>query len=459
MTLSPRDIFSGIDNRGIVIVAVSGGGDSIALLLLANAWAQENDATLHAVTVDHGLRPEAAAEAAFVASLCESLGVDHTTLGWEGIKPGSGLPEAARMARYALMEEFALEIGADMIMVAHTADDQAETVQMRLLRDGASWPEQEPAQASKSGRSSLGRGLAGMPRLSLLPEGTVLFRPLLDVTRSQLRSYLAEFPQSWIEDPTNRDTAYERVRIRQMLAGEPALAERLTRFSKVMEKARAVLSRDTAIALEACVTLRPGPVFVVDLDALNAMPAAIRSHAMQILVAAAGGGEHLASRDRIDAMVSRLIEGQAMRATLGGAVIERAGSGIRLFRELRNLKTIHLAPGETVLWDGRMEITNSGRKPVHVGPLSRKGLAGLEAGRGKPLAVRPRAALLTTAAVHLPGDGLILPMVEAEGEPDQILVRMTAVAIEHFCAQSDFPILDWLRALESRRQSCLLPRG
>ena len=458
MILSPRDIFADIDSRGIIIVAVSGGGDSVALLLLANAWAQENDATLHAVTVDHGLRPEAAAEAAFVASLCENLGVDHTTLGWEGIKPGSGLPEAARMARYALMEEFALEIGADMIMVAHTADDQAETVEMRLARDGASRPEAVFPPEAGEGRSSLGRGLAGMPRLSLLPEGTVLLRPLLDVTRGELRSYLAEFPQSWIEDPTNHDTVYERVRVRRMLEAEPGLGRRLLRFSKAMEKARAVLSRDTAIALEACVTLRPGPVFVVDLDALSAMPAPVCSHAMQILVAAAGGGEHLASRARIDAIVSRLSSGQAMRATLGGAVIERAGSGLRLFRELRNLKTLHLAPGETALWDGRMEITNAARKPIHVGPLTRRELASLEDGSGRALAVRPRAALLTTAAVHVPGGGLILPLVEAEGEPDQVLVRLTAVAIEHFCAQSDFPILDWLRSLEARRQSCLLPR-
>ncbi|MEZ5870987.1 MAG: tRNA lysidine(34) synthetase TilS [Nitratireductor sp.] len=458
MTLSPRDIFSGIDPRGIVIIAVSGGGDSIALLLLANAWSQESDVTLHAVTVDHGLRPEAAAEAAFVASLCESLGIDHTTLGWEGIKPGSGLPEAARLARYALMEEFALEIGADMILVAHTADDQAETVHMRLLRDGASLIGREISHSQTPFRSSLGRGLAGISRMSLLPEGTALIRPLLGISRAELRDYLSSFPQSWIEDPTNRDAAYERVRVRQMLASQPELSERLIRFSKVMEKSRTVLSRDTAIALEACVTLRPGPVFIVDLGVLEAMPGAVRSHAMQVLVAAAGGAEHLAPREKIDALLSRLASGQSMRSTLGGAVIERGTDGIRLFREMRNLKTVHLASGETALWDGRLEITNSGRKSIHVGPLTRRGLAAIEAGRGKALAVRPRAALLATAVVHIPGGEVFLPMVEADGEPDSIAVRMTAMAIEHFCAQSDFPILDWLRSLEARRQSCLLPK-
>ncbi len=145
----------GLEPQGIVIVAVSGGGDSLALLLLAHAWAQTREITLHAVTIDHGLRPEAAAEAAFVAALCDGLGIDHTTLAWEGIKPPSGLAEAARRARYALIEDFALDIGADLVLTGHTQDDQAETVWMRVGRG----PEIEPwARAGGDGQDQRAAG-------------------------------------------------------------------------------------------------------------------------------------------------------------------------------------------------------------------------------------------------------------------------------------------------------------
>jgi tRNA(Ile)-lysidine synthase len=222
LALRPDELFAGLAPKGIVVVAVSGGGDSMALLLLAEAWAGKHGHDLHAVTIDHGLRPEAAAEAAFVASVCVRHGIDHTTIAWHGRKPDAGLPQAARLARYELIESHAQAIGADLVLTAHTADDQAETVAMRLARGEAG--------------SGLGRGLAGMARLTRLPGGTLLGRPLLAVDRAELRTYLREVGQAWIEDPTNQDESYERVRVRRALGAEPGRRQRLLALAGAMAR-------------------------------------------------------------------------------------------------------------------------------------------------------------------------------------------------------------------------------
>lgn len=449
-SLSPKFLFGGLEPQGIVIVAVSGGSDSMALLLLAHAWALESEATLHAVTIDHGLRPEAAAEAAFVASVCEGLGIDHTTLAWEGMKPPAGLADAARRARYALIEEFALDIGGDLIVTGHTADDQAETVHMRLARDKGS--------EGGSELSSLGRGLAGMSPLSILPGGTLLARPLLGVTRAALRGYLASFPQSWVEDPSNDDPAYERVRVRRLLAGDPELRARLLRLCEAMARWRTVLSRDTAALLSRHAVLKPGQVFRFDLAPAMAAPLPVLVHAVQVLLAAAGGAEQLAPRRRVEALIAGFAGGDTGRMTLAGAVIERDGDGLRLYRETRNLESFFVDPGETAIWDGRMEITNGGRSRIHVGALTREGLSQVEKARKAAVPGRPRAALHSAALIRCVDGRTFLPMLEANGQPSNVHTRMTAQAIEHFCPETDFALLEWLRGVETARRACLQPK-
>jgi tRNA(Ile)-lysidine synthase len=425
-------------------VAVSGGGDSLALLLLAHAWAQTRDITLHAVTIDHGLRPEAAAEAAFVAALCDGLGIDHTTLAWEGIKPPSGLAEAARRARYALIEDFALDIGADLVLTGHTQDDQAETVWMRVRRGH---------------KSSLGRGLAAMGKTSVLPGGTVMARPLIDVPRARLRAYLASFPQSWVEDPTNEDATYERVRIRRELAANPELKRQLLDLNAVMTRWRALLSRDTAALLQHLVTVRPGPVFRFDLAVALAAPAQVLVHAVQVLLAVSGGGEYLAPRKRVEELVEGFASGDTGRMTLAGSVIERDGGAIRFYRELRNIDSCFVDPGETVIWDGRMEVANRGRRRVHVGPLTRAGLVEIEQQRKSALPGRPRASLHSSAVIRSSDMRAFLPMLEAEGQPPLVHTRLMARAIEHFCPETDLPLLEWLRGIEVARRACLTPKS
>jgi tRNA(Ile)-lysidine synthase len=188
-----------------IVLAVSGGPDSIALMWLAARWrrAMTRGPRLIAVTVDHGLRPEAAREARDVKRLAKALDLPHRTLRWTGVKPKTGLPAAARAARYRLLARAARAGGATHILTAHTRDDQAETLLMRMLR---------------------GSGLAGLAAMARESEreGVWLARPLLDVPKSQLVATLNRAKIAYADDPTNRDAAYTRPRLRALM---PVLAE------------------------------------------------------------------------------------------------------------------------------------------------------------------------------------------------------------------------------------------
>jgi tRNA(Ile)-lysidine synthase len=187
--------------RGVRLgIAVSGGPDSLALLLLGAA---ARPGLVEAATVDHSLRPESRAEAENVAALCERLGVPHSilTVEWKQ-KPETAIQERARKARYALLGAWAREKGLGALLTGHHADDQAETLIMRLLRGAGV------------------KGLAGMRRISRAP-GTklALVRPLLDWRHAELEKLCADAGALPVEDPSNADGQFERVRIRQALAG------------------------------------------------------------------------------------------------------------------------------------------------------------------------------------------------------------------------------------------------
>ena len=206
-------LFSGLDGLRGLILAVSGGPDSTALLVLAARWAKrvKRAPKLVAITIDHGLRKEAAGEAVAVGRLARRLGVSHRTLRWRGKKPKSGLQEAAREARYRLLAQAAADAGYAHILTAHTLDDQAETVLFRLARGSGVV------------------GLAGMAHASLLPtgpsasgEGVIfLVRPLLRIPKARLVATLKAARIPYSDDPTNRDPRFTRARLRTLL---PALA-------------------------------------------------------------------------------------------------------------------------------------------------------------------------------------------------------------------------------------------
>jgi tRNA(Ile)-lysidine synthase len=244
-------LFSGLEGFRGLILAVSGGPDSTALLVMAADWAkrlkrrQKHSPKLIAVTIDHGLRPESRREAAAVKKLTRQLGVAHRIVRWRGEKPKSSVQEAARAARYTLLAQEAGRAGFQHIVTAHTLDDQGETLLFRLARG--------------SGLS----GLAGMAPVSPLPVSGkrefFLLRPLLSVPKVRLVATLKETGIDYHDDPSNRDPRFARTRLRALLpqlAAEGLDAKALARLGTRMRRADAAI--EFAVSA-ACSALAPKP--------------------------------------------------------------------------------------------------------------------------------------------------------------------------------------------------------
>ena len=449
--ISLEKCFSFINEKGPVLVAVSGGSDSMALLHLANAWAKNTGREIHAVTVDHGLRIEAAAEAAFVAMVCEGLDIVHTTLAWDGLKPSSGISAAARHARYALIEEFARDIGVRIILAGHTSDDQAETVLMRLRRKG-----------DASNHVSSDRGHSGMCARTLLREGTILMRPLLGQSRDGLRQYLNDISQSWIEDPSNHDTSYERVRVRRELAVDASTKKRLLQYSNIMGRMREVLARDSVALLRQCCRVQRGHVFELDIEALKSAPDVIADLALKFVIGVAGGAEYLVSDRQLRVIDDQLHEADRNssmgRMTLGNCIIEWRQGAMQIYREARNLNSTVVASGESHFWDGRLHIENDSDDDVLIGPMDALFIdeckeldATIHGGQGELSTIR-RAVLLSLPMLTF-ANGKRMPLFSGfnflgEQTVQQLDIRTGARAIENFCPQWDFHILEWLKGID-----------
>jgi tRNA(Ile)-lysidine synthase len=307
-------LFSGLEGLRGLILAVSGGPDSTALLVLAARWAKRTKRApkLVAVTIDHGLRAEAAREAAVVGRLARRLSVPHRTLRWRGKKPKSGLQEAARVARYRLLAQAATRAGYAHILTAHTLDDQAETVLFRLARG--------------SGLV----GLAGMAHASPLPvsgAGSIfLVRPLLRISKARLIATLQEAGVAFSDDPTNRDPRYTRPRLRRLmpaLAREGLDARGLARLAGRMRRVESTMEFAVRAARAA---LAPGPwaesgPIVFATARFASLPAEVALRLLGRAVAHAGdeGPVELA---KLEALYDSLRQAHSrLRRTLAGALI------------------------------------------------------------------------------------------------------------------------------------------
>jgi len=309
-----RQLFAGWADEAVVVLAVSGGPDSLALMWLAARWrrARKRGPELVAVTVDHGLRPEAAREAREVKRLAAEWGILHRTARWRGEKPATGLPAAARAVRYALLGEAARRHGAAFVVTAHTQDDQAETVLMRLLRG-----------------SGLG-GLGGMAEVSTR-DGVTLLRPLLGIGKSRLIATLRRAGIGYADDPTNSDPHYTRARLRTLmphLAAEGADARSLARLAARLARADAALEVMTDGAARYLASRHAGQRPGIEATAFAGLAEEIRVRLL-IRAIAAVGHEGPAELGKVEALVAALAE-----ATLSGAPLKRtlAGAMVRLER-------------------------------------------------------------------------------------------------------------------------------
>ncbi len=333
-------LFDGLESLRGLLLAVSGGSDSTALLVIAARWAKrlKRAPKLIAVTIDHGLRPQSRHEAAAVKRLARRLGVPHRTLRWRGRKPKTGLQEAARLERYGLLAQAAMRAGYEHILTAHTLDDQAETVLLRLARG--------------SGLT----GLAGMAHASPLPinEETAIFlvRPLLRIPKTRLVATLKAAGIGHSEDPTNRDPRFTRARLRMLmpvLAREGLDARSLTRLAARMRRAEATVEFAVGAARAA---LAPGPwrergPIVFEAVRFNDLPAEVALRLLGRAVAQTGdeGPVELA---KLEALYDALRGSRRpLRRTLAGALITLDAERLTVERAPARRKRAVRKPGNS----------------------------------------------------------------------------------------------------------------
>ena len=330
-----KRLFADWKDAPALVLAVSGGPDSVALMWLMARWrrALSRGPRLVAVTIDHGLRPEAAREARDVKRLARSLELEHRTMRWVGAKPKTGVPAAARAARYRLLAQAAHRAGATHVLTAHTRDDQAETLLMRLLR---------------------GSGIAGLAAMARESErdGLVLARPLLNVAKSRLVATLRKAAIAFADDPTNRDRAFTRPRLRALLpqlAAEGGDAHSLARLAARLARADAAVEvladgAERYLALKGRGTSQDPHGLAFDAGVFAGMPEEIR---LRLLTRAINryGHEGPAELGKVEALLSALDRSFAeqagrtapkgaanarLRQTLAGALVTLAQGRIRI---------------------------------------------------------------------------------------------------------------------------------
>jgi tRNA(Ile)-lysidine synthase len=366
-------------DRPPIAVALSGGGDSLALLHLAKTWADGARRSLIALTVDHGLTPASAGWTRFAAERARRLGVPHRALSWLGAKPVTGLPAAARAARHALMAEAARSAGAHVILMAHTADDLREAELMRRKGTGVPSPRLwSPSPAWPEGR------------------GVFLLRPLLGCRRAALRALLEHLGETWIDDPANDDPRFARTLARRLLAERPAAGApaNLPPPPPGADRIREGPGGELMLPREVVIAASPGEL----------------RRLIGALALCAAGTARPASAASLDRIAERLRRGDLV-ATLAGARIQARGDQVLVCRESGERARGGLAPadlprGESV-FDGRFSVIaqeHRWRVVPLAGLAARLGPPEREALRRLPAAVRGAlpAVISPSGAVSCP---------------------------------------------------------
>ncbi len=406
-----EDLLAPLIPFAVLILAVSGGADSVAMMHLVARWAElhaDVPRTLIVATVDHGLRPESRREAEWVSGEARALRLRHELLVWKDAKPATGLQDAARTARYRLLSELGWREGGAgpvAIVTAHTEDDQAETFLMRLARG--------------SGLD----GLTGMSVSRILRPGAScrLLRPLLNVPGRRLKATLTARGLTWIEDPSNDCDRFERVRLRkaeQHLAALGLTNTAIALSARRLERARQALEAATSeLEAAAALDLHGGMFASFETRVFEAAPEELRLRMLARLIAAFGGQDAPARLAKLEALPARLSEPTFAAATLGGSIVSRHTGEICVFREpgREGLPQLELAPGTVAVWDRRFRVALAGAAAasVRVRALTTPELAQLRQKLGEPSRMPPARAAVTLPTFWQDGALLAVPQLQA----------------------------------------------
>ena len=358
----------------------------MALVLLADAWARRRGGAVAALIVDHRLRPESASEAKQVCAWLGARGIRHEALIWEGSHPSGDIQAEARAARYRLLEAWCAEHAFLHLLTAHHREDQAETFWLRLAR---------------------GSGLEGLAGISAVSERAQcrLLRPLLDVPPERLRERLRFEGQAWVEDPSNRNADFARVRVREaraFLAAEGLSAERIEATLRHLGRARQALEAATASLLAGAAALHPAGFARLDIAALRPAEPELGLRALGAVLATIGGADYPPRLERLERLYQALRNDELGQGrTLGGCRVVPEEAGVLICREIAEIaRPVDLTPARTVLWDGRFRVEAAMSCPegVTVGALgSERGALtpdALRRLRMLPSAVRPSLPVL-----------------------------------------------------------------
>jgi len=392
---------------GVIGVAVSGGSDSLALLYLLHDWQRDGGPDVRVATVDHGLRAEAAAEAAEVARVCAGLGVAHDTLTWRGHDGAGNLADRARRARYALLADWARGHGIADIALGHTEDDLAETFVMRLAR-GAGVD-----------------GLAAM-RDRWLQAGVTFHRPLLGQGREHLRDVLRAWGVAWVDDPTNSDAAYERARTRAALAALAPLgidAGALAATARKMAGVRTALYHQAHGLAQDHVRIDAGDV-VIARDALREMPDEVARRILQTALRWINGAEYPPRGPAMTQFLAAARGGEAM--TLQGCYMQAQGDMLRIAREYNAVAGLRVPQGQ--VWDGRWCIDGQAVAEAEVAALGPEGLRACPDWRAGGL---PHGAAMASPALWRGEELLAAPLA---GWPNGYALRLIRDGASYFDA-------------------------
>lgn len=308
-----------------VAVGVSGGADSLALVLLLDEFLRPQGRRVIALTVDHGLRSESHQEAAYVAALMSEYGIEHHILIWEGEKPRSGIEEAARAARYRLLGDWCQANGVETLCVAHHQQDQAETFFMRLQR---------------------GSGLTGLCGMAPVSEvnGLRIVRPLLAVAPQQLKDYLSGRNIRWVEDPSNRSDDFLRVRIRKFLPELEKIIgitpQRIAETMQILARSRSYIQQQLAEFTERHLSRWENAGASVELPVLLNQHNEIVYQCLSMLIKEIGGQVYTPRADDVERLLAALRNESFRGATLGHCEIFVAQKKLWIVPELKLKKRL-----------------------------------------------------------------------------------------------------------------------
>ncbi|MGP6087335.1 tRNA lysidine(34) synthetase TilS [Antarctobacter jejuensis] len=322
----------GPDFPSDIALAVSGGGDSMAMLYLAHNWTRVWGVRLHVVTVDHGLRAESAAEAAMVAGECRALGWPHDVLRWSWDGAGNVM-DAARRARLDLIDRWRGDIRH--VLMAHTQDDVAETFLMRVQRGAGV------------------EGLAAMSATRRVPQGFDVVRPCLEMRRAELRHYLKVLHGPWVEDPTNEDPKYDRARIRRLIAESDLDVSALAATAQSMSRARVALNA-RAVEVWDRIGREDFGTLVIDRAGFAGVEAETQMRLLAKGLQFVASAEYRPRGPAMEALLDRVTAGGS--TTLHGCEIRVGRDSLRIFREYNAVAgTVAPCDGGAV-WDRRWHV-------------------------------------------------------------------------------------------------------